>query len=1011
MLWAQLFILINQALGALCLGTRQIVNNWMKGHGGSVLCYVHVRPVFAAGTDRAFNSIQGEARMKLVMVFTACSMAFSVMAADSGVQSAEGFSEVADGPSMPFPAGGEGTVADLGGIAQPAMPDLRIGEYGDADGPGDMMIYDFERDELTRIKGPKSTRSTPFPVKRGGNFDGILPIHDGAWEESAIGRGFNDMTAVTDEVDAPWRRNVEIRMLFTDNGGTQRAFVGSATMVDAQTLITAGHCVYMRTDGNGNVYNTWADQITVRPAWDGDDDNWGSSICLPTATSMMWWTGWSDDGDFDSDVGLINVDRPVGMLTGWHGVAAGGTCSSVIDDYAFHNASYPSENCPSAGLHTGNQMYYWFGTFDDCASGNQFELDTGGGNCFDTVWGGMSGSSAYFIEDDSRYVLGICSNSDRLWSGRYTHVWGNVQDNLYDTVIPNGRGADFDPHAMYARASSSSLDAGNSIPDFKFTISNPTEASSTDDYSFTVYLSDDDNITAADTVISNQSGSNWTVNDMSNFVVNMVDPTIPLSTTSGTYYVGVAMSCGSDTDSSNDVTQTWDALELDIDAVTSLEFDSFEVTPGEVIDGGDIDVDFSLTNEGGLYSGVLTINYYASTNSIISVSDTLIHTQNSGGLSGGSTLNSGATITLPAGLAGSSYDDIWIGAIVTATGGDSVTGLDNSSIVVYVRPANDDCANASAIGNGDTSIDTTYATTDGDTHASCQFDGQTYNDIWYTYTATCTGNVTFTTCDQADYDTDLVLYAGSTCGDLTLVDCNDDATGCSGFSSSLTAYAVEGEEFYLRVGGYGSSDSGTGTITVSCDLVVPANDDCANAVGISSGDTFIDTQLATTDGFAHEECATAGDNGWTVNDIWFVWNADCNGTVEISTCGTVSFDSDLVLYEWTGDCGDTVDPYACNDDGPGCPGYSSLLTTTVVGGQDYLLRVGGWNGGQAGTGWISINCEPYPLDGDLNDDGEINIDDLLILLGAYGTSDAGDVDGDGDTDIEDLLAFLSLWGT
>ncbi len=31
---------------------------------------------------------------------------------------------------------------------------------------------------------------------------------------------------------------------------------------------------------------------------------------------------------------------------------------------------------------------------------------------------------------------------------------------------------------------------------------------------------------------------------------------------------------------------------------------------------------------------------------------------------------------------------------------------------------------------------------------SCQRDGQTYRDIWYNYTATCTGTLEVTTCED-----------------------------------------------------------------------------------------------------------------------------------------------------------------------------------------------------------------------------------------------------------------------
>ena len=44
------------------------------------------------------------------------------------------------------------------------------------------------------------------------------------------------------------------------------------------------------------------------------------------------------------------------------------------------------------------------------------------------------------------------------------------------------------------------------------------------------------------------------------------------------------------------------------------------------------------------------------------------------------------------------------------------------------------------------------------------FDGQTYNDIWYDYFATCTGDLTVTTCEElggsAEYDSDIVVYDG-----------------------------------------------------------------------------------------------------------------------------------------------------------------------------------------------------------------------------------------------------------
>jgi hypothetical protein len=51
-----------------------------------------------------------------------------------------------------------------------------------------------------------------------------------------------------------------------------------------------------------------------------------------------------------------------------------------------------------------------------------------------------------------------------------------------------------------------------------------------------------------------------------------------------------------------------------------------------------------------------------------------------------------------------------------------------------------------------------------------------------------------------------------------------------------------------------------------------------------------------------------------------------------------------------------------------------------------------------------------PMPGDLNGDGDVDLVDLAVLLGAYHETDEGDVDGDGDTDVADLAALLANYG-
>jgi len=48
--------------------------------------------------------------------------------------------------------------------------------------------------------------------------------------------------------------------------------------------------------------------------------------------------------------------------------------------------------------------------------------------------------------------------------------------------------------------------------------------------------------------------------------------------------------------------------------------------------------------------------------------------------------------------------------------------------------------------------------------------------------------------------------------------------------------------------------------------------------------------------------------------------------------------------------------------------------------------------------------------GDLDGDGDVDLQDLAILLAAYGVDAGGDVDGDGDTDLNDLALLLANYG-
>jgi len=105
-------------------------------------------------------------------------------------------------------------------------------------------------------------------------------------------------------------------------------------------------------------------------------------------------------------------------------------------------------------------------------------------------------------------------------------------------------------------------------------------------------------------------------------------------------------------------------------------------------------------------------------------------------------------------------------------------------------------------------------------------------DVWHYHTATCDGTVTFSTCNSAQFDTVLAVYAGCSYGTPPLIscnlgsgplECNDDTTGCN-FGSVVSVPCSVGQCFFVRIGGF-QGDQGIATLTVTCSCPGDLNGD------------------------------------------------------------------------------------------------------------------------------------------------------------------------------------------
>lgn len=148
----------------------------------------------------------------------------------------------------------------------------------------------------------------------------------------------------------------------------------------------------------------------------------------------------------------------------------------------------------------------------------------------------------------------------------------------------------------------------------------------------------------------------------------------------------------------------------------------------------------------------------------------------------------------------------------------------------------------------------------------------------------------------------------------------------------------------------------------------PINDDCANAIPINDGATLFSNIEAVTDGPADPLCIQGSDGGQTFHDMWFTYTAARSGTLRVSTCeqhgGSADFDTDIVVYT-TADCGNLI-TLGCNDDDPAnpCgnnPDFHSTVEVSVAQGNTYLIRVGGGNNGDQGSGMLNIESSSLSI--------------------------------------------------
>jgi hypothetical protein len=248
----------------------------------------------------------------------------------------------------------------------------------------------------------------------------------------------------------------------------------------------------------------------------------------------------------------------------------------------------------------------------------------------------------------------------------------------------------------------------------------------------------------------------------------------------------------------------------------------------------------------------------------------------------------------------------------------SYSGTGSYTLDANFLPANDSCTNPIAVGDGALAIGNYGANTDGpNDFALCA--ATIGADVWYCYTASCTGNLTASLCGST-FDTVLAVYGNCACPSFaSALACNNNSCGAQ---SQLTVPVIAGEQYLLRVGG-ASSATGQGTLSLSCTPTgaccdgvfcsIETEADCLGVGGVYQGnDTICESNTCTSMG----SCPGLGncfvDNG----------TVGCN---EGACCDLVcSVDPHCCATEWDDVCATKAVAYCTDCNSNGIPDFVDL---------------------------------------------------------------------------------------
>ena len=216
--------------------------------------------------------------------------------------------------------------------------------------------------------------------------------------------GIDNRVQIKTTAKHPWRMNCSLLITARDNS----RWVGTAWFISPRTLVTAGHCVFIKNSGNPN-QDGWVKSIQVMPGRNGSNLPYGA------VTSSIFWTvrGWAETGDENYDYGAIIIPTDLGSQVGMYGFAA--LPDAQLIGKLAHISGYPGDK-PA-----GTQWYDKHAIASVNPSKVHSDIDTAGG---------QSGAAVYMERQGKRIGIAV-----HAYGGPTTNSGTRISAPVYANLV------------------------------------------------------------------------------------------------------------------------------------------------------------------------------------------------------------------------------------------------------------------------------------------------------------------------------------------------------------------------------------------------------------------------------------------------------------------------------------------------------------------------------------------------------------------------------------------------